>query len=113
MTFLEFCRERVTGTPLDVKDVEIPDRYKKAVQSMVQMMKNKRNIFDSINVPFVENAFTYDYEEILKDKLEDGDVPDGIIHTLAIEIFGEQPIKLSKDQTAIIKILSTYICIQS
>lgn len=113
MAFLDFCKEHVTDTPLKIEDVEVPERYKRPVNAMVQMMKNKKNIFDVIDVPFVEQAFKGNYEESLKEHLNDGEVPDGIIYTLSFKIFGEVPSRLSKDQMAIIKILSTYICIQS
>lgn len=113
MNFLEFCKSRVSDKELIVDMEDIPDRYKKATDSMINIMKNKRDIFDKINVPFVEQAFDCDYEKILDDKLVDGEIPDGIIHDLSVGIFNDLPVDLSKDQQAIIKMLSTYICIQS
>lgn len=112
-SFMKFCKDRVTDTPLTVTAAEIPDKYKKIVNSTIQIMKNKKDIFDSINIPFVEGVFVDGFEKILEDKLDDGEIPDGIVHNLSTGIFGEYPVNLTKEQTAIIKILSVYICIQS
>lgn len=112
-SFMKFCMDHATDTILNVSETEVPDRYKKSVNVLIQLMVNKKDIFDSINVPYVENVFEDDYLDILESNLENGDVPDGIIYALSMGIFEKQPIDLCEDQTAIIKILSTYICIQS
>lgn len=114
MKFQEFCLKHATGNGLiDTTITDIPDRYKVPTESMVSMMKNKRDIFDRINVPFVEMGFEGDYEKTLEEKLPDGEVPDGIIKRLAEGIFGKMPSQLDDNQSAIIKVLSTYICIQN
>lgn len=115
MKFQDFCLKHATDNDLsNVSDnTEIPERYKVATDVMVSMMKNKRDGFDRINVPFVENAFEGDYEKILEEKLPDGEIPDGIFRTLAAGIFGDYPSRLDVNQKAIIKVLATYICIQN
>lgn len=118
MKFQDFCL-KVTSNTTDndfsnVSDnTEIPERYKVATDVMVSMMKNKRDGFDRINVPFVENVFDGDYEKTLEEKFPDGEIPDGIIRTLAGGIFGEYPSRLDVNQKAIIKVLAAYICIQN
>lgn len=114
--FLEFCNRLALNTDFSgISDVTlVPERYQKATNTMVNMMKNKAEIFDVINVPFVEMVFDNgDYENILDSKLIDGEVPDGIIHVLSRGIFKESPVNLTKNQSAIIKVLSVYICIQN
>jgi len=116
--FQEFCNRITSDAPLSelisAEPAEIPERYKSPTEVLITMLKNKRNRFDSINVPFVESVFEQDYLGILKDKLgPDAEVPDSIVIRLSEGIFGENPIGLNVDQQAIIKVLATYICIQN
>jgi len=115
MNFLEFCKSKTTDVGFEsVALSEVPDRYKQSTDAMIQIMKPKRKIFDSINVPFVEMTFEEeDYEDILKNNLVDGEIPDGIIYELSMGIFSEYPNRLDASQQSIIKVLSAYICIQN
>lgn len=122
MKFQEFCLKFATDVDLnDVldhdltpSDLELPERYKMATETMVSMMKNKRNGFDRINVPFVEMVFDNGYEKMLEEKLPDGEIPESIIRTLAEGIFCDNnSSRLDVNQQAIIKVLATYICIQN
>ena len=117
MKFQDFCLKYATES--DFSDMpamhcKVPDRYKVATDVMVDMMKNKRDGFDRINVPFIEMTFeNNDIEKILEEKLPDGEVDDAIIIRLSEGIFNNQPAALDVNQAAIIKVLATYICIQN
>ncbi len=112
--FEQFCLNKASKLTLDpTDDMTIPERYQKPVESLITILKNKVDIFDRINVPFVEAAFDNNFEEILNEKLENGEVPDGIIRRLSDGLYHEYPSRLSDTQQAIIKVLSVYICIQN
>ena len=97
-----------------MEPAEIPERYKSPTEVLITMLKNKRNRFDAINVPFVETVFDNDWHSVLAEKIgPDGDIPDAIIIRLSEGIFGESPIDLNVGQQSIIKVLATYICIQN
>lgn len=117
--FAEFCRRIVTDVPLShVSDsMDIPDRYKTAVKALIKDLKPKKNIFNKINVLYVEpifdGSYNIDIASELDEKLDDGEIPDGIINALSEGIFGNKPSVLTDKQQAIIKVLAVYICIQN
>ena len=114
MMFEQFCLTKATKEPLFPGDeTEIPERYKVAVDSLIEILKNRVEVLDRVNVPFVEAAFSTDYEKILEEKLPDGEVPDSIIKHLAAGLYHNYPSRLDSNQQAIIKVLSVYICIQN
>lgn len=119
-SFLGFCLTKADGSLLDdpffTEDhdrVSIPDKYKSPAGVLIKNMRNKVEIFDRVNIPYIENAFTEDYPSILDEKLEDGEIPNSLIEELAYGIFNNRINDLSDDQRAIIKVLSVYICIQN
>ena len=76
-------------------------------------MKNKRDIFANIEIPYITNVFENDnWKEVLKKKLPDGEIPDAILYMLSRGIFKAEPTTLSLDKQAILKIFAVYICIQ-
>ena len=118
LKFSEFCWKVATSGKLsEVSDsTDIPVKYTKPVNVLIADMKNKAEIFDRINVPYVEAAFDQKDLEIstmLNDKLDDDDIPDGIINKLSEGIFKCKPTELTDQQAVIIKVLSVYICIQN
>lgn len=115
MKFKEFCLSKATKKPFDLKDTEVtvPERYKVPTESMITIMKNKVDILDRINIPFIESAFDDDYVTILKEKLPDGEVPEWIVRRLTEGLYGKYPSMLDEAEQAIIKVLTTYICIQN
>lgn len=115
MKFKEFCKQKATIGKIDnISDsTVVPVEYAVAVESLITIMKNKLDVLDNINVPFIEAAFECDYESILDNKLEDGDVPDGIINRLSEGLYGKSTLDLNEDEQEIIKVLSVYICIQN
>lgn len=116
--FTEFCRRLVTKNRLTCPyTTDIPERYKVPVKTLIDDLKCKKDIFDKINIPYIEPIFDGSYDidisAELDDKLPDGEIPDGIINVLAEGIFGNKPNELTDDQQAIIKVLAVYICIQN
>lgn len=119
MMFIDFCRSLTDGSKVEedifnseTNSTSIPSQYEKAANILIKNMKTKRDIFDKINVPYVENAFTGDYSIKLNDKLNNHDVPNELIAGLSFGIYGKNFNMLSDDERTIIKVLSVYICIQ-
>ncbi len=119
-SFLDFCLTKADGSLLDdpffTEDhdrVSIPEKYRGPANVLMKNMRNKVEIFDRINVPYIENAFNGDYSSILDEKLDDGEIPNSLIEELAYGIFDNRVNDLTENQRAIIKVLSVYICIQN
>ena len=119
MKFTEYCRKLVTSDPFtEVTDsTDIPDEYVSPTDVLISSMKNKADIFDKINIAYIEAVFNEMTEDKLMNKLDmrfdEGEIPDGIINKLSEGIFKCKPIELTDDQRAIIKVLTIYICIQN
>lgn len=117
MNFQDFCKNISTASTFEGmtnENVDVPEKYKIAVTAMIGNMKNRIEFFDRITVPpYIQAAFDKDYESILKEKLENGEVPEGIIYALTKGIYNTTPSELNVSQQAIIKVLTTYICIQN
>lgn len=104
-----------TDDPLIIDPVNtgIPDKYVQAVEVMVSSMKLKRDVFDRISVPFIEEAFiSQDWVSCLESNLVMGEIPDGIIKRLSEGIYEKPVSELDVSQQEIIRILAVYICIQ-
>lgn len=117
MVFETFCRRTATIDPLitnkDEDDFDIPRKYVKPVNSLITIMRPKMRMLDRVSVTFIENAFEENVVERLDEHTEDGDIPDSIINTLSMELYNVMPSELSETQSAIIKVLACYICIQN
>ena len=116
LKFTDFCRKTVTSTQLTevTASTDIPIKYVKPLDVLIKDMKKKVDIFDKINIPYVEAAF--DGNDIVKKldrELVDGEIPDGIINKLSEGIFERKPAELTDVQGTIIKVLAVYICIQN
>lgn len=117
MKFQDFCNKMATKESFGEQHpfaVIVPDRYKVAVNAMIENLRSRRNAFNIIDTPpYIVKVFDKDYITILDEKLEGGDIPTGIIYGLSQGIYGLDPIDLNESQQAIIKVLTTYICIQN
>lgn len=118
MSFQKFCLSKADGSLLDdpffTEDhdrVSIPDKYSTPVKVLIKNMRNKVEIFDRVDIPYIENAFSDDYPQILDEKLEDQEIPNALIEELAYGIFDKKINDLTENQRSIIKVLSVYICI--
>lgn len=119
-SFLDFCLSKANGEPFtdpffteDHDRVSIPEKYSGPVSVLIKNMRNKVEIFDRVNIPYIENAFNGDYASILNEKLEDDEVPNSLFEELAYGIFNNRINDLTENQRSIIKVLSVYICIQN
>ena len=77
MNFQEFCLSKADGSLLsdpffteDHDRVSVPEKYSGPVKVLIKNMRNKVEIFDKVNIPYIENAFTNDYPDILEEKLD-------------------------------------------
>lgn len=115
MIFQQFCNSLVTTndfSSVDVTDQIIPDEYTDGTKGVIECTKHNRDVFDRIELSFVESAFRdrTKYLEKLAN-IPDGEIPDGIINKLSSEIFKTNAKELNVNQQAIIKVLAIYICI--
>lgn len=118
MNFQEFCLSKADGSLLsdpffteDHDRVSVPEKYSGPVKVLIKNMRNKVEIFDKVTIPYIENAFTNDYPNILEEKLDDQEIPNALIEELAYGIFDKKINDLTENQRSIIKVLSVYICI--
>lgn len=118
--FLKFCLSKADGSLLkdpffteDHDRVSVPEKYKDTVKVLIKNMRPKRDIFDKIDIPYIEEAFNGNYKAILDRNLKDQEVPNSLIEELAYGIFGNKINSLTNNQRAIIKVLAVYICIQN
>ena len=104
--------QRIT---VESNSLDIPERYSVSVKALIEIMKPKLTVLDKISIQFIEDAFT-DIEAVTK-KLdadtENGDIPDSILNVFSSELYGKTINELTDDEQNIIKVLSTYICIQN
>lgn len=115
MAFREFCERLATEIPITITETEaLTGKYLEPANVTINLLKNKVDRFDSVKVPYVEAVFDdKEWETKLNEKCPDGEIPDELINHLSIGIFKESPSSLEVWQQAIIKVLSTYICIQN
>lgn len=113
VSFQKFCLDKTTRIPFDDQEDRIlEDKYVDILDITIRNLRNKRDIFDRVNVAYVENAITSDdFLTKLNEKLPDGEVPYMVIKRLSEGIFKKKPHELNVEQQSIIKILSIYICI--
>lgn len=117
MNFQEFCKKTASKNVISIDktitNCVLDERYKVAVESLVAIMKNKMGILDKVSVPFIEAAFDEDYTSILKEKYPEGDIPEEIMVYLSEALYHTHPSVLDEVKSSIIKVLTTYICIQN
>lgn len=100
---------------IESNSCEIPEKYKTPVSSLITIMRNKMSILDKITIKFIEEAFD-DMDKVQKaldENTENGEIPDGIINHLSIELYHKSFNGLTEEEQAIIKVLSCYLCIQN
>lgn len=111
--FQSFCLNLTTSTPIvEGTDKTVDDKYKDILRVTIKDLRNKRNIFDSVNVVYIENVLsTSDAIEKLLNNIQDDEIPYGIIYELSKGIFDKDPTELNVVQQSIIKVVAVYICI--
>lgn len=118
MIIQAYCDKLTKGTPALVgcdDEVAVPEKYVEPTKNLINIMKNKRDGFDRIEIPFIEMVLEQvkDISSVLEENLEDGEVPNGIIRELSLGIFKKTPSELTTAQASIIRVCAIYLCIQN
>lgn len=120
MYFQEFCMrianpDHIT-TPLS--PIEEPSyEIQRLTHVLIVQLVNRMGILDHTHVWHVENAFNElesmdRIEEILKERYN-GEIPNWVIESLAMNLYRVRFHELNETQQAIIKTLAVYICISA
>ena len=113
-SFKEFCIDTANKFIFDgnIENVEVPEEYKVAVESIVESVKYKADRFDKVNISFIENTISdislEDFAKIFNDKTK---IPEGIFEKLSKDIFGKSFNNLDNDEMPIIKTIGIYLII--
>ena len=114
MSFSQFCEQIATADVIrdTLNVIDVDDDVKGRAHALCQIMKPKMGILDRITIAFIEESFK-DMKKVERSlsAYNDGYVPDYLLKTFAAELYGSEFDALDSNQQAIIKILSTYICI--
>lgn len=108
-SFQRFCMNKATDLPItfDPDNVIIEEKYANILDVTIKDLKGRRDVFDNVNVVYIENKInSVDFEAIA-----DMDIPDGIFVRLAEGIFNKTISELNVEQQSIIKVVAVYICI--
>lgn len=116
MKFYQKCQYLATQMIMttDPDDFNYPDSLSKKVKTLITNIKPKLDILDKINIPYIENVFDVK-PEILRKSLQescDCNIPDGLINTIAKELYSKDFNSMDISEQAIIKVLSVYLMIQ-
>ena len=108
-SFQKFCNSKATDLPItfDPDNVIVEEKYLDILDVTIKDLRGRREVFDEINVVYVENAIN----NVNLEEIADMDIPDGIFVRLAEGIFKKKVSELNADQQSIIKVLAVYICI--
>ncbi len=111
--FQDFCLNLTTDTPIvESVDKTVDDKYKKILEVTINDLKKKRDVFESVNVVYIENVLsTSDAIDKLLQNITDDEIPYGILYELSKGIYDKEPTELNVKQQAIIKVVAVYICI--
>lgn len=126
MSFQSFCTRMATPDTIPDQLVEsdkpFNDDIATRVNSLCDIMMNKMNILDRVNVSFIESAMEDPARvEFLMNRFnmnpEDpstaGNVPDDLLIVFSRRLYQKEFHQLTAEQQSIIKILSVYICIST
>lgn len=113
-SFKEFCIDTANKFIFDgnIENVNVPEEYKVAVDSIIEAVKYKADRFDKVHISFIENAINdvslEDFAKVFNDKTK---IPEGIFEKLSKEIFGKSFNNLDNDEMSIIKTIGIYLII--
>lgn len=115
-TFLEFARDIYANSDEIVvsNETSVPEKYKTAVDKIANKFRDNGDLFAERPYGHMQDVFTEDVDARINEITEDGDVPDGILNTLAMNIYGGFYNNLVDDDSkAIINALAIYIILSS
>ena len=110
--FKEYCDNfAVVENVAITDDRTIPDEYKKTVEKVIDDLKLRVDDFDEVSINYIQLTLdaVKDFESALSHTK--GNIPDGIMNVLAIELYGKEFNELDDDKKSIIITVSTYICV--
>lgn len=112
-SFQDFCVGLATSTPIvEGPDKTVDDKYKDILKVIIKDLRNKRNVFNNINVVYIENMLnTSEALDKLVNNTNGDEIPYGIIYELSKGIFDKEPTDLNVTEQSIIKVVSVYIWI--
>ncbi len=116
MNFLDLCKRVATNEHISeiiqCDEDKVPYDIKQRVDALCDIMRNKLDILNNIEIPFIEAAFSdMERAEKLLSEYNDGDVPDYLLKELSTRLYHENFHELDVTKQSIIKTLSAYICI--
>lgn len=116
--FVEFARSvYADDAVVDItEDTSVPDKYKDAVEKLAAKFRDNGDIFLTAPYHHIQEALTQidDIESLLVNACDNGDLPDGILNTLSMNIYGGLYNNLvDTDAKAVINALSVYIIISN
>lgn len=112
INFNAFCKNyAVTEKVIITDETDFPEVYKKTVEKIVDDLKYRTEDFDTISVDYIQ--MTLDSVGDINKALNytAGDIPDGIMNTLATELYGNLFNLIDEDAQPIIITIAAYICI--
>lgn len=116
-SFAAFCNRIATGdTLLEVKDHILPEEYAEKARALAEKLRARKQTFGQFPQMFIQGRFENLSEatEIIRSKIVDDEIPDGVIAYFAKAIFspdnGEEVgyNDLPKNMQNIIKVVSAY-----
>lgn len=95
------------------EDCNVPEQYNEKIKNVVTYVRPRVGRLDRIEVPFIRTAFEdmTKVKKTLEEKTENGEVPDGILQKLSLDIYEKEFNDLTTEEQAIIKVLACYIII--
>lgn len=114
MDFLTYCKKVATNDHVVItEDRNVPEQYEQVTKVTINILKPKMSRIDRIEIPFIM-AKLNSYEtitDVLDEKLDGGDVPDGILNTLSEGLYSKSFNDLSIDEQSIIKVVGIYLIV--
>ena len=114
MDFLTYCKKVATNDHVVItEDRNVPEQYEQVTKVTINILKPKMSRIDRIEIPFI-TAKLNSYEtitDVLDEKLDGGDVPDGILNTLSEGLYSKSFNDLSIDEQSIIKVVGIYLIV--
>lgn len=114
MDFLTYCKKVATNDHVVITDDRnVPEQYEQVTNVTITILKPKMSRLDRIEIPFI-NAKLNSYEtisDVIEEKLNGDDVPDGILNTLSDGLYGKSFNDLTIDEQSIIKVVGIYLII--
>lgn len=114
MDFLTYCKKIATNDHVVITDDRnVPEQYEQVTNVTISILKPKMSRLDRIEIPFITAKLNSckTITDIIEEKLNGDDVPDGILNTLSDGLYGKSFNDLTIDEQSIIKVVGIYLII--